>query len=114
MINNVGKCCDFKDHEHVDGGGLVEVQKQGYKITGISLGLRADDFIYDLRENFGQGQETNFARAHQVTAIYDCPVNANANIQMAQGGRRKKYRKSRKHRKSKKSTRKASKKSRRH
>lgn len=101
---NLGKCVDYLSP---DG------KKDGYKITEIvhhALGDR-----YKVKSNFGAGPETDFIRPDFVRNIYDCPAQANGNVEMAMGGRRRRRRHSsrrkttrkptRKHRKSSRKTR---------
>ncbi len=109
--NNIGRCVDFSVWRN-QGQQLVQKNKQGYKIIDITPPiLRAGDEGYQVRSNFGNGQETDIIRPVNVTAMYDCPAGAN-NIQMAgnhRPGHKGKARKSRKGR-----GRKASKRTRKH
>lgn len=103
--NHIGKCVDFTTYQNIAGQpGLVEINKQGYKIMGLTgPQLRYDDIRYNVRSNFGNGAENDIIFPREITNLYDCPANAAANpannIQML-GGR--KSRKARKHRKTRK------------
>ena len=112
--NNIGRCVDFSVWRN-QGQQLVQINKQGYKIIDITAPmLRVGDEGYQVRSNFGNGQETDIIRPGNVTAMYDCPP-ANNNIQMAgshRPGHKGKARKSRKGRSRK--GRKASKRTRKH
>lgn len=110
--NNVGKCVDFFLIQN-----QVVVNKQGYKIIGImpNVLIEGDD-RYQVRSNFGNGDDTTVIFPREVTAMYNCPGDpapapVNENVEMAGGRKRRrnarhKSRKSRKARKSSKKTRK--------
>lgn len=107
--NNVGKCVDFSVWRN-QGRQLVQINRQGYKITGISAPmLRVGDEGYEVRSGFGNGPERDIIRPGNVTHMYNCPVPPvpvqNNNIQM-NGGRKRKARRTRKGRKASKRTRK--------
>jgi hypothetical protein len=97
---NVGKCVDF-----MKNNGM----KQGWKITRVLYhALRMNDNRYELRSNFGAGPETTIILPGNVNDMYDCPAEQNENIEMAEGGRRRRLRRktTRKTRKSRKSSKK--------
>jgi hypothetical protein len=114
--NNVGRCVDFTVWRN-QGAQLVQINKQGYKITGITAPmLRVGDEGYEVRSEFGNGPETDIIRPGNVTQMYDCPAAAEpANVEM-QGGSHRRGHKAKGKRKSKKTrkARKASKRTRKH
>ena len=105
--NNVGKCVDFTIQRN-QGAELVQINEQGWKITGIfANALAIGDDRYTVRSDFGNGQETEILFPANITNMYDCP---DMNVEM-QGGRKRrrgknKARKTRKARKASKRTRK--------
>ncbi len=114
--NNIGKCVDYSVVRN-QGMQQVQINRQGYKITGITAPmLRVGDEGYEVRSNFGNGQETDIIRPGNVTAMYDCPAAAEpANVEM-QGGRKRRAGKGKGKRKSRKTrkARKGSKRTRKH
>lgn len=111
--NNVGMCVDFTVFRN-QGLQLVQINKQGYRITGISAPmLRVGDEGYEVRSGFGNGPDRDIIRPANVTQMYNCPIaNAPENVEM-QGGRKRRSKGKRKARKTRKS-RKASKRTRKH
>ena len=111
--NNIGKCVDYSVVRN-QGMQQVQINRQGYKIIAIMPAMLAvGDDGYQVRSNFGNGNETDIIRPGDVTQMYDCPAAAEQpNVEM-QGGRKRRGKGKRKSRKTRKA-RKGSKRTRKH